>query len=131
MSGDRATPGDARDRIFVRDLQLFARHGVMVEEAALGQRFALDIEAVLDLRPAGLSDAYADTVGYDALIAVAAETFTQRRFALIEAAAEAVAGALLARFPRLARVEVEVRKPAAAIDAVFAQVGVRVVRERG
>lgn len=120
----------APDRIFVRDLQLFARHGVMAEEAALGQRFALDIEAALDLAPAGASDAYADTVGYDALIAVASEVFTGRRFALIEAAAEAVAAALLARFPTLARVEIEVRKPAAAIDAMFAQVGVRIARGR-
>jgi dihydroneopterin aldolase len=41
------------DRIIVRDLQVFARHGVLPEEAALGQRFAIDVTAYLDLAPAG------------------------------------------------------------------------------
>ena len=93
------------DRILIRDLQVFARHGVLPEEERLGQRFALDITAI--------------------------ETFTAKRYALIEAAAEAVAQAALARFPAIERIEVEIRKPAAPIDAVFAFVGVRIERSRG
>jgi 7,8-dihydroneopterin aldolase/epimerase/oxygenase len=120
----------ARDTVFVRDLKLFARHGVHEAEAVLGQRFALDLEARLDLAPAGRTDDLALTVGYDAMIAVATEAFAGRRFALVEAAAEAVAAALLARFPRIERVRVEVRKPAAAIDAMFGTVGVRIERAR-
>jgi 7,8-dihydroneopterin aldolase/epimerase/oxygenase len=119
------------DRIFVRDLTIFARHGVHEAEAALGQRFALDLDAWLDLGPSGRSDDLALTVGYDAMIAVATEIFAGRRFALVEAAAEAVAAALLARFPPIERVAVEVRKPSAAIDAVFGTVGVRIERRRG
>lgn len=118
------------DRIVVRDLQVFARHGLLPEEAALGQRFALDITAHLDLRAAGETDDFARTVGYDALIGVAAESFCARRRKLIEAAAEAVAAAILARFPAIDRVEVEVRKPAAAIDAVFGYVGIAIERSR-
>ena len=118
------------DAVFVRGLELFARHGVHEAEAALGQRFGLDLEARLDLGPAGRADDYALTVGYDAMIAVATEAFTARRYALVEAAAEAVAAALLARFPAIERVTVEVRKPAAAIDAVFGTVGVRIERTR-
>ena len=50
--------------------------------------------------------------------------------ATIEAAAEAVATALLNGFPLIERVVVEVRKPAAAIDAVFEHVGVVIERAR-
>lgn len=117
------------DRILVRDLQVFARHGLLAEEAALGQRFALDIDAYLDLEGAGETDDFGRTVGYDALIAVATQAFAARR-KLIEAAAEAVAEAILTRFPSVDRVVVEVRKPAAAIDAVFGHVGVAIERSR-
>jgi dihydroneopterin aldolase len=117
------------DRILIRDLQVFARHGLLPEEAALGQRFALDIDAYLDLEAAGRSDDFARTVGYDALIEVATQAFSARR-KLIEAAAESVASAILARFPPVERVIVEVRKPAAAIDAVFGHVGVAIERSR-
>jgi dihydroneopterin aldolase len=119
------------DRILLRDLQVFARHGVMPEEARLGQRFAVDVTAHLDLRPAGGSDDLRKTVDYDALTRLVVETFTARRFSLIEAAAEAVAQAILAAFPAVEKVEVEVRKPSAPIDAVFASVGVAVERSRG
>ena len=118
------------DRIVIKDLQLFARHGVAEEEKRLGQRFALDIVAHLDLRPAGESDDYGKTVCYDALTQLVAAIFTARSYNLIEAAAEAVAQAVLARFPAIERLEVEVRKPFAPIAAVFAHVAVRIERGR-
>lgn len=118
------------DRIIVRDLQVYARHGVLPEEKALGQRFALDITAFLDLAEAGRSDELARSVSYVDLIETASATLTAQRFDLIEAAAEAVAGALLAGFPSLERVTIELRKPGAPIDAVFAYVGVAIDRRR-
>lgn len=119
------------DRIVLKGLQVFARHGVLPEETKLGQRFALDVTAFLDLRPAGRSDDYKQTVCYDALTRLVLDTVTTKRFYLIEAAAEAVAEALLAAFPPIERVVVEIRKPSAAIDAVFDHVGVVVERSRG
>jgi dihydroneopterin aldolase len=118
------------DRIILKDLQVFARHGVLPEEKRLGQRFAVDVTAYLDLRPAGASDDYNKTICYDAMTQAVTETLTQRRFRLIEAAAEAIAATVLARFPAVERVAVEVRKPSAAIDAVFAHVAVAIERTR-
>ena len=119
------------DRIILKGLQVFARHGVLPEENKLGQRFALDVTAFLDLGPAGRSDDYKQTVCYDALTKLVLETVTTKRFYLIEAAAEAIAGAILLAFPAVERVAVEIRKPAAAIDAVFDHVGVVIERSRG
>ncbi len=119
------------DRIVLKGLQVFARHGVLPEEKKLGQRFALDVTAFVDLRPAGTSDDYRHTVCYDALTKRVLETVTARRFYLIEAAAEAVAEALFGAFPAIERVVVEIRKPSAAIDAVFEHVGVVIDRSRG
>jgi dihydroneopterin aldolase len=119
------------DRIVLKGLQVFARHGVLPEENKLGQRFALDVTAFLDLTPAGRSDDYKQTVCYDALTKLVLETVTTKRFYLIEAAAEAVAAAILSAFSPVDRVVVEIRKPAAAIDAVFDHVGVVIERSRG
>jgi 7,8-dihydroneopterin aldolase/epimerase/oxygenase len=119
------------DRIVLKDLQVFAHHGVLAEEKKLGQRFAVDVTAFLDLGPAGRSDDYKETVCYDALTKLVLETVTTRRFYLIEAAAEAVAAAILSAFPPIERVIIEIRKPAAAIDAVFDHVGVVIERSRG
>jgi dihydroneopterin aldolase len=118
------------DRILIRDLQVFAHHGFLPEEKTLGQRFALDITAYLDLANAGRSDDLARSVSYADLIETATATLTQERFDLIEAAAEAVATALLAGFPAIERVAVELRKPSAPIEAVFAHVGVAIERSR-
>ena len=118
------------DRIILKDLQVFARHGVLPEEKKLGQRFAVDVTAFLDLRPAGQSDDYEQTVCYDSLTRTVIDTLTAQRFYLIEAAAEAVAQQLLRAFPLIERVVVEIRKPAAAIDAVFEHVGVVIERSR-
>ena len=120
----------AADRIIVRDLQVFAHHGLLPEEKALGQRFALDIEAEVDLRPAGRSDDLALGVSYADIVAVAVATLRGSRHALIEAVAESVAEALLTAFPALDGVTLELRKPGAPIDAVFAHVAVAITRRR-
>ena len=118
------------DCIIVRDLQVFARHGVLPEEAVLGQRFALDITACLDLVSAGRSDDLTQSVSYAEIVETAIATLTTKRFNLLEAAAQAVADALFGRFPAIDRLLIELRKPAAPIDAIFAHVAVAIDRAR-
>lgn len=117
------------DRITLRNLALFARHGVFPEEATLGQRFALDVTLRLDLSAAGASDKLADTVDYGEVVAVATQCFSER-CKLIEAAADAVAQGLLDRFPQVVSVEVSVRKPGAPIAAIFDWLEVGICRTR-
>lgn len=118
------------DRIFVTGLSLHAYHGVMRHEAEVGQTFTLDLVVDLDLSPAAQSDKVADTISYDHMVEAASEAFCSRRFRLVEAAAGAVADALLARYPRIERIRVIVHKPHAPIAATFADVGVALTRTR-
>lgn len=118
------------DRIFVRGLALHAYHGVMPHEAKVGQSFALDLAIDIDLADAARSDKVADTVSYDLIVAVAAQAFCAQRYRLVEAAAAAVAEAILAQFPRVDSVRVTVHKPHAPIAATFRDVGVEIVRSR-
>lgn len=119
------------DRIFVRGLLIHAHHGVMEHESKVGQRFVLDLELSIDLEDAAHSDKLVDTVSYAAIVESTTRAFTAQSHRLVESAAGAVADALLADFARVTCVEVTVRKPHAPIAAIFTDVGVTLVRQRG
>jgi dihydroneopterin aldolase len=118
------------DAVFVSGLALHAYHGVMQHEAKVGQTFLLDLVLDIDLAKASRSDKLADTVGYDQVVEVASRAFCQRRYRLVEAAAGAVAGAVLDRFAQVSAVRVTVHKPHAPIAATFADAGVTLARGR-
>jgi 7,8-dihydroneopterin aldolase/epimerase/oxygenase len=118
------------DKVFVSGLALHAYHGVMQHEAKVGQTFQLDLLLDIDLAEASRSDKLAHTVGYDQVVDVASRAFCARRYRLVEAAAGAVAEAVLERFARVSAVRVTVHKPHAPIAATFADVGVTIARSR-
>jgi len=118
------------DTIFVTGLVLHAHHGVGDDEGRIGQQFLIDLVLDLDLAGASRSDKLADTVNYGELTEVASRAFRAESYRLIEAAAGAVADAVLSAFPRITRLQITVHKPHAPIAAVFADVGVTLVRTR-
>ena len=118
------------DMIFVTGLAVHAYHGVMPHEAKVGQTFALDLALTIDLEEASRSDRITATVSYDKVVDVASRAFCARRYRLVEAAAGAVAEAILARFLAVLTVRVTVHKPHAPIPATFTDVGVSIVRSR-
>ena len=118
------------DSIFVSGLLIHAHHGVMPHEENVGQRFVIDLELAIDLAPAGRSDKLADTASYSAIVDTATRAFTRESFQLVEAAAGALAEALLAGFPKVSSVRVTVHKPHAPIAAIFNDVGVSILRMR-
>jgi dihydroneopterin aldolase len=118
------------DAVFVSGLSLHAYHGVMQHEAKVGQTFKLDLVLDIDLTEASHSDRLTHTVGYDQVVDVASRAFCAKRYRLIEAAAGAVAEAVLDRFRQVSGVRVTVHKPHAPIAATFADVGVTIARNR-
>ena len=118
------------DTIFVDGLVLHAYHGVMQHEGKVGQTFKLDLMLTIDLAEASYSDKLKDTVSYDRVVNTASEAFCARRYRLVEAAAGAVAAAVLDRFPQVRAIRVTVHKPHAPIAATFDDVGVTIERVR-
>jgi dihydroneopterin aldolase len=118
------------DTVFVTGLALHANHGVMQHEAKVGQTFRLDLVLDIDLKEASRTDKLAHTVGYDQVVEVASKVFRARRYRLVEAAAGAVADAILDSFPQVSAIRVTVHKPHAPIAATFADVGVTLARAR-
>jgi dihydroneopterin aldolase len=118
------------DSVFVTGLALHAFHGVMEHEGTVGQSFKLDLVLAIDLALASRSDKLVDTVGYDQVVDVASRAFCASRYRLVEAAAGAVADAVLGAFGAVASVRVTVHKPHAPIAATFDDVGVTITRSR-
>ena len=117
------------DRIFLNGLTFYARHGVRDEERALGQRFVIDLEAGGDFRAAARADDPALCVDYAVMYDLVAERVREKSFRLIEALAEDLAGAILARFA-VDYVRVRVAKPHAPLPGVFREAAVEIERCR-
>ena len=116
------------DRILVERIAVFAYHGLLAEEARLGQRFYISLDCAPRPRPAGRSDDVARTVSYADLTEIVVRIATERRFALIEALAEAIAAEILERSPLLDTVTVRVDKPSAPVPAVIDGVSIAITR---
>ena len=118
------------DHILVKDLIVYAYHGVHPEEQRLGQRFEVDIDCELDLREAAARDVAGATVSYTNLVEIVEEVSSGKKFFLIEALAGTIAAAILERYRQIDWVTVTVRKPSAPIPASLGYVGVKVSRGR-
>ncbi|HTP94111.1 MAG TPA: dihydroneopterin aldolase [Xanthobacteraceae bacterium] len=118
------------DAIFVNGLVLHAYHGVMQHEAKVGQTFRLDLVLDIDLAEASRTDKLKHTVSYDAVVKTASDAFQARRYRLVEAAAGAVADAVLDLYLQVTGIRVTVHKPHAPIAATFDDVGVVIARTR-
>lgn len=118
------------DQVILKNLSLFAKHGLFDAEAQLGQRFYIDISIGADLSYAEQSDEADGTVNWADLVEVVTKSFTLQRYKLVEAAASAIVQAIFNHFPRALTVRVEVRKPSAPIEAIFAYSAVVIERQR-
>lgn len=118
------------DHILVKDLIVYAYHGVHPEEQRLGQRFEVDLDCELDLTEAAARDTAGATVSYTSLVEIVQELSAGKKFFLIEALAGSIAETILERYPRIERATVTVRKPSAPIPASLSYVGVKVSRAR-
>ena len=109
---------------------MFGRHGLLPEEAVLGQRFYLSLEARLDLEPAGGSRRrrrHGELRGPDQ---VTVDIATGRRFNLIEALAESIASAILRGSPWSRKSPFRIDKPSAPVPAILDGVSVEITRRR-
>lgn len=120
----------ARDRIVLSGMAFEARHGVNDWEKAQVQRFEVDVELRLDLQPAGRADDLGLTVDYRAVYEATREVVESRTFDLIEALAEAIAGAVLAREPLAQEAVVRVRKPDVQLGGPLEAAAVEIRRGR-
>ncbi len=116
------------DEIQIRDLEVFANHGVFPEETRLGQKFLLSLTMYTDTRKAGTGDCLEDSIDYGAVSHFMTDYMKQHTWKLIEAAAEHLAEELLLRYPLLKGVTLELKKPWAPVGLPLDTVAVKINR---
>ena len=103
------------DEIRIKQLEVFAHHGVFPEENRLGQKFVVSAVLYTDLRRAGLTDDLNHSMDYGAVCAEIQHYLTAHTFQLLETAAERLCMHLLRTLPLLRRIRLEIEKPWAPI----------------
>ncbi|MCL2864433.1 MAG: 2-amino-4-hydroxy-6-hydroxymethyldihydropteridine diphosphokinase [Lachnospiraceae bacterium] len=119
---------DSVDVIRLRDLEVFAHHGVYPEEKKLGQKFLISAELAVDIQVAGHSDDLSDSVDYGAVCQWISAFVKNTTFHLLEAIAEKVTRELLLHFPKIREVKLEIKKPWAPIGLPLDFVAVEIKR---
>ena len=116
------------DKIKIENLEVFGNHGVFPEENALGQKFLIHAVLYTDTRKAGETDELTDSIHYGEVCHYITAFMRDHTYQLIEAAAEHLAEALLLDIPKLAAVDLEIKKPWAPIGLPLETVSVQIHR---
>ncbi|MCM1114850.1 MAG: dihydroneopterin aldolase [Clostridium sp.] len=118
------------DKILIRDLKIFAYHGVNPEEKEDGQNFVFDIDLSVNMTKACHSDDVNDTVSYAKVIKTVTRVCTAEKYDLLEKAAQVAADAIFDEYPDVFNLSITLKKPEAPMKADFSWVGVQIYRER-
>ncbi|MCR4994614.1 MAG: dihydroneopterin aldolase [Bacteroidales bacterium] len=115
--------------VFIKDLKLFAYHGVLPQERVVGAYFILNIAIDTDFREVMATDELDGTISYaEVLDVVKAEMAKPSR--LLEHVAGRIGQALLDAFPSAQTVHLEILKQNPPMGADCGGAGVRVVVKR-
>jgi dihydroneopterin aldolase/2-amino-4-hydroxy-6-hydroxymethyldihydropteridine diphosphokinase len=114
--------------IRIRDLKVFAHHGVLPEETEKGQNFYVCVDAYQNISAAASMDELMLTTNYADMCDHIVNFLTDNTYKLIETAAEELSKSILLKYSLLTSVVVEIKKPEAPIAHEFGYVSV--VRRR-
>lgn len=120
------TAFDQGPTVAVHKLRFHGHHGVTENERATGTTIEADIHASLFPTPVVNTDDIRDTVDYIALADLLLKTSQAQSYKTLEALAKAFAETALESFPLVARLRVELRKPALQTHLDLESVGVAV-----
>lgn len=119
------------NQIIIKNLKIFAYHGVHDFEKKNGQDFFID--AVLDLpeMPGFESDEISQVISYSVVVRAIKKVMTEKSYDLIEKAAMKIISEIFSSFSEVKAVDITVKKPHAPIKEEFEYVAVRFKRMRG
>jgi dihydroneopterin aldolase len=117
-------------RIQLKNMAFYGYHGHHPEESVRGQRFLVDLTLTCDFAEAAATDQLAATVDYVRVYEVCRRIVEHDRVKLLETLAHRIMAAVLADCPRVSRIEITIKKPAAPIPGVLDYVAVEASSER-
>ena len=116
------------DKITIKDLEIYANHGVFPEENILGQKFLVTAVLHTSTRRAGLTDDLTASVHYGEVSHLIKKIVTENTWKLVEKIAEETAYAILTAYPLVSQVDLTIKKPWAPVGLPLDTVSVEISR---
>ena len=116
------------DKIEIKNLEIFANHGVFPEENVLGQKFVISATLYTDTRKAGLTDEMTASIHYGEVSHMITDFLQKNTYKLLEAAVENLAEMLLLSLPLLKKITLRIEKPWAPVGLPLKTVAVEITR---
>ena len=116
------------DKITIKDLEIYANHGVFPEENVLGQKFLVTAVLHTSTRKAGLTDDLTASVHYGEVSHLIKKIVCENTWKLLERIAEEVAATILLTYPLVSQVDLTIKKPWAPIGLPLDTVSVEISR---
>jgi dihydroneopterin aldolase len=117
-------------KIQLKNMAFYGYHGAFPEEAALGQRFLVDLTLTLDITEAARTDSLEDTVDYMQIYVLCRKIVEQDRVKLIEHLANDILDHVLAACSRVDEAAIVVRKPSVALGGPLDYVAIETSKRR-
>ena len=117
------------DKIEIKELEVFANHGVYPEENILGQKFVISATLFTSTRQAGVTDELSASINYGEVSHMITDFTQKHTFKLLEALAENLAEMLLCTLEGLEMVTLKIEKPWAPVGLPLKTVSVEITRK--
>ena len=117
------------DKIEIKELEIFANHGVFPEENVLGQKFVISATLYTSTRTAGLTDDLTASIHYGEVSQMITRFVQEHTYKLLETVVENLARMLLLTLPSLQKVTLKIEKPWAPVGLPLKTVSVKITRE--
>ncbi|MDR3272478.1 MAG: dihydroneopterin aldolase [Flavobacteriaceae bacterium] len=104
------------EKIKLKNIEIYAFHGCMEEEAKIGGRYVVNLTVTLNLKKAGKSDDLQDTVNYAVLTQIVVKQMKIRSH-LLEHAAQRILDKIGAECKKIVKAEISVAKIAPPVNA--------------
>ena len=119
------------DFILIKNLDIFAYHGVNSEENILGQHFLIDVKIFVNREKNNFLDDINSTINISAIKNLITEVTTSNTYKLIETLAEKICKEIILKYELALKVEIEVKKPQAPLkNSYFDYVSINLSRKR-
>ena len=120
----------SQNQIIIRNLKIFAYHGVHDFEKNNGQNFIINIIININKIPGFHTDNIQDTINYSDIIKLVNKTVTENKYNLIEKLAEIISEQIFLNFKSVISIEITVKKPDIKKNLDFDYVAVKIKRYR-
>ena len=115
--------------IRLKNMKIYAYHGVNNHEKKFGAEFQIDIELTYNNK-SFISDKLKDVINYEELYVDVENCVKENKFNLIEALAEKILDVIMLKYTILESSVVRVRKPFAPIRGIFDNIEFEIVKKR-